>query len=95
MDLKKFRKIAAGDRLRGQYQALSQDPNSLSNLDQVYIYGFTQFGVYFLVFAQYAWNYFASQGICYIILKVLIFALYCCFSTFSGVHMRMVQKTEH
>uniref|UniRef100_A0A8C1LCD1 UDP-glucose glycoprotein glucosyltransferase 2 n=1 Tax=Cyprinus carpio TaxID=7962 RepID=A0A8C1LCD1_CYPCA len=26
--------IAAGDRLRGQYQALSQDPNSLSNLDQ-------------------------------------------------------------
>ena len=23
-----------GDRLRGQYQALSQDPNSLSNLDQ-------------------------------------------------------------
>lgn len=36
VDLKKFRKIAAGDRLRGQYQALSQDPNSLSNLDQVY-----------------------------------------------------------
>lgn len=35
MDLKKFRKIAAGDRLRGQYQGLSQDPNSLSNLDQV------------------------------------------------------------
>ncbi|XP_067949349.1 UDP-glucose:glycoprotein glucosyltransferase 1-like [Watersipora subatra] len=34
IDLKKFRKIAAGDRLRGQYQALSQDPNSLSNLDQ-------------------------------------------------------------
>ncbi|XP_024863078.1 UDP-glucose:glycoprotein glucosyltransferase 2 isoform X4 [Kryptolebias marmoratus] len=34
VDLKKFRKIAAGDRLRGQYQALSQDPNSLSNLDQ-------------------------------------------------------------
>lgn len=27
--------MAAGDRLRGQYQALSQDPNSLSNLDQV------------------------------------------------------------
>lgn len=26
--------MAAGDRLRGQYQALSQDPNSLSNLDQ-------------------------------------------------------------
>nr|XP_045001230.1 UDP-glucose:glycoprotein glucosyltransferase 2 [Jaculus jaculus] len=34
VDLKKFRIIAAGDRLRGQYQALSQDPNSLSNLDQ-------------------------------------------------------------
>uniref|UniRef100_A0A671W0T8 UDP-glucose glycoprotein glucosyltransferase 2 n=1 Tax=Sparus aurata TaxID=8175 RepID=A0A671W0T8_SPAAU len=34
VDLKKFRRIAAGDRLRGQYQALSQDPNSLSNLDQ-------------------------------------------------------------
>ncbi|MGH0134688.1 UNVERIFIED_CONTAM: hypothetical protein FKN15_036660 [Acipenser sinensis] len=37
VDLKKFRKIAAGDRLRGQYQALSQDPNSLSNLDQAKI----------------------------------------------------------
>nr|XP_027794665.1 UDP-glucose:glycoprotein glucosyltransferase 2 [Marmota flaviventris] len=34
VDLKKFRRIAAGDRLRGQYQALSQDPNSLLNLDQ-------------------------------------------------------------
>ena len=34
IDLKKFRKIAAGDRLRGQYFGLSQDPNSLSNLDQ-------------------------------------------------------------
>ena len=34
MDLKKFRQIAAGDRLRGQYQGLSQDPNSLANLDQ-------------------------------------------------------------
>ncbi|XP_058056103.1 UDP-glucose:glycoprotein glucosyltransferase [Anopheles bellator] len=34
VDLKRFRKIAAGDRIRGQYQALSQDPNSLSNLDQ-------------------------------------------------------------
>lgn len=34
VDLRKFRKIAAGDRLRGQYQALSQDPNSLANLDQ-------------------------------------------------------------
>ena len=38
VDLVKFRKIAAGDRLRGQYQALSQDPNSLSNLDQVSIF---------------------------------------------------------
>lgn len=35
VDLKRFRRIAAGDRLRGQYQTLSQDPNSLSNLDQV------------------------------------------------------------
>ncbi|XP_076453817.1 UDP-glucose:glycoprotein glucosyltransferase 1-like isoform X2 [Babylonia areolata] len=34
VDLKKFRHIAAGDRLRGQYQGLSQDPNSLANLDQ-------------------------------------------------------------
>jgi len=34
VDLVKFRQIAAGDRLRGQYQALAQDPNSLSNLDQ-------------------------------------------------------------
>ncbi|MEJ1280627.1 UDP-glucose glycoprotein glucosyltransferase 1 [Cricetulus griseus] len=34
VDLKKFRRISAGDRLRGRYQALSQDPNSLSNLDQ-------------------------------------------------------------
>jgi UDP-glucose:glycoprotein glucosyltransferase len=34
VDLKKFRQIAAGDRLRGQYQGLSSDPNSLSNLDQ-------------------------------------------------------------
>ena len=34
VDLKRFRKLAAGDRLRGQYQALAQDPNSLSNLDQ-------------------------------------------------------------
>ena len=35
VDLKRFRRVAAGDRLRGQYQGLSQDPNSLSNLDQV------------------------------------------------------------
>lgn len=34
VDLHRFRQIAAGDRLRGQYQALSADPNSLSNLDQ-------------------------------------------------------------
>eukprot|EP00795_Rhopilema_esculentum_P016308 gene16308-7695_t len=34
IDLKQFRRIAAGDRLRGQYQGLSQDPNSLANLDQ-------------------------------------------------------------
>ena len=34
IDLDRFRQIAAGDRLRGQYQALSADPNSLSNLDQ-------------------------------------------------------------
>ncbi|CAG8531718.1 10008_t:CDS:10 [Diversispora eburnea] len=33
-DLQKFRHMAAGDNLRGQYQALSVDPNSLSNLDQ-------------------------------------------------------------
>jgi UDP-glucose:glycoprotein glucosyltransferase len=37
VDLRRFRRIAAGDRLRGQYQALSQDPNSLSNLDQVWL----------------------------------------------------------
>uniref|UniRef100_A0A1X7T8D6 Glucosyltransferase 24 catalytic domain-containing protein n=4 Tax=Amphimedon queenslandica TaxID=400682 RepID=A0A1X7T8D6_AMPQE len=34
IDLQQFRLLAAGDRLRGQYQMLSQDPNSLSNLDQ-------------------------------------------------------------
>ncbi|WPH00603.1 glycosyltransferase family 24 protein [Acrodontium crateriforme] len=34
VDLKKFREIAAGDRLRQQYHQLSADPNSLSNLDQ-------------------------------------------------------------
>ncbi|VDN59239.1 unnamed protein product [Dracunculus medinensis] len=34
IDLIKFRQIAAGDRLRGQYQGLSSDPNSLANLDQ-------------------------------------------------------------
>ena len=34
VDLNQFRKVAAGDRLRGQYQGLSADPNSLANLDQ-------------------------------------------------------------
>ncbi|KAM3498853.1 hypothetical protein MY10362_007850 [Beauveria mimosiformis] len=34
VDLRRFREIAAGDRLRQQYQALSADPNSLANLDQ-------------------------------------------------------------
>ncbi|KAJ5933375.1 hypothetical protein N7454_005704 [Penicillium verhagenii] len=34
VDLNRFRELAAGDRLRGQYQMLSADPNSLSNLDQ-------------------------------------------------------------
>ena len=34
VDLQRFRQMGAGDRLRGQYQALSQDPNSLANLDQ-------------------------------------------------------------
>eukprot|EP00730_Choanoeca_flexa_P004162 TRINITY_DN11618_c0_g3_i1.p1 TRINITY_DN11618_c0_g3~~TRINITY_DN11618_c0_g3_i1.p1 ORF type:complete len:1253 (+),score=421.02 TRINITY_DN11618_c0_g3_i1:1104-4862(+) len=34
VDLIRFRQYAAGDRLREQYQGLSQDPNSLSNLDQ-------------------------------------------------------------
>lgn len=38
IDLVKFRQVAAGDRLRGQYQGLSADPNSLSNLDQVQYY---------------------------------------------------------
>jgi len=34
IDLVRFRQLAAGDRLRGSYQSLSADPNSLSNLDQ-------------------------------------------------------------
>ncbi|CAH8615449.1 unnamed protein product [Dicrocoelium dendriticum] len=34
VDLTRFRQLAAGDRLRGQYHGLSQDPHSLSNLDQ-------------------------------------------------------------
>jgi len=35
VDLRRFRELAAGDRLRGQYQMLTQDPGSLANLDQV------------------------------------------------------------
>jgi UDP-glucose:glycoprotein glucosyltransferase len=34
VDLIRFRQLGAGDRLREQYQGLSRDPNSLSNLDQ-------------------------------------------------------------
>ncbi|PGG97882.1 hypothetical protein AJ79_09054 [Helicocarpus griseus UAMH5409] len=34
VDLNRFRAIAAGDRLRGQYHQLSADPGSLANLDQ-------------------------------------------------------------
>lgn len=34
VDLRRFRQIAAGDRLRQQYHQLSADPNSLANLDQ-------------------------------------------------------------
>lgn len=34
VDLRRFRQIAAGDRLRQTYHTLSADPNSLSNLDQ-------------------------------------------------------------
>ncbi|KAF2730093.1 UDP-glucose:glyco protein glucosyltransferas-like protein [Polyplosphaeria fusca] len=34
VDLARFRKLAAGDRLRQQYHSLSADPQSLSNLDQ-------------------------------------------------------------
>nr|5NV4_A Chain A, UDP-glucose-glycoprotein glucosyltransferase-like protein [Thermochaetoides thermophila DSM 1495] len=34
VDLQRFRELAAGDRLRQQYHALSADPNSLANLDQ-------------------------------------------------------------
>ncbi|KAJ2279243.1 killer toxin resistant protein, partial [Coemansia sp. RSA 370] len=34
VDLNRFRQLAAGDRMRGQYQALSQDGGSLANLDQ-------------------------------------------------------------
>ena len=34
VDLRRFRALAAGDRLRQQYHSLSADPASLSNLDQ-------------------------------------------------------------
>ncbi|KAF8633145.1 hypothetical protein AX17_004646 [Amanita inopinata Kibby_2008] len=34
VDLVRFRQLAAGDILRGQYQQLSADPHSLANLDQ-------------------------------------------------------------
>ncbi|KAH9848797.1 glycosyltransferase family 24 protein [Lenzites betulinus] len=34
VDLVRFRQMAAGDILRGHYQQLSADPNSLANLDQ-------------------------------------------------------------
>merc|ERR1712207_16729 len=34
VDLELFRKRAAGDILRGVYQSLTEDPNSLANLDQ-------------------------------------------------------------
>jgi UDP-glucose:glycoprotein glucosyltransferase len=34
VDLRRFRALAAGDRLRQQYHSLSADPNSLANLDQ-------------------------------------------------------------
>jgi UDP-glucose:glycoprotein glucosyltransferase len=34
IDLKRFRMIAAGDRLRQHYQQVTSDPNSLANLDQ-------------------------------------------------------------
>lgn len=34
VDLRRFREIAAGDRLRQTYHTLSADPGSLSNLDQ-------------------------------------------------------------
>ncbi|KAK6852182.1 UDP-glucose:Glycoprotein Glucosyltransferase [Apiospora arundinis] len=34
VDLRRFRELAAGDRLRQTYHTLSADPNSLSNLDQ-------------------------------------------------------------
>jgi hypothetical protein len=37
VDLKRFRALRAGDSLRSVYNSLSQDPNSLSNLDQVHL----------------------------------------------------------
>lgn len=35
VDLQVFRQQAIGDRLRGVYDSLAKDPNSLANLDQV------------------------------------------------------------
>lgn len=37
VDLVVFRKLAGGDILRMTYDSLSRDPNSLSNLDQVFM----------------------------------------------------------
>lgn len=34
VDLNNFRRMAVGDQLRGLYDNLSRDPNSLANLDQ-------------------------------------------------------------
>merc|ERR1719160_1054004 len=34
VDLVEFRRMATGDQLRGIYNTLSRDPNSLANLDQ-------------------------------------------------------------
>jgi len=34
VDLRQFRRTAAGDQLRSTYEMLSRDPNSLANLDQ-------------------------------------------------------------
>jgi len=50
VDLRRFRRIAAGDRLRGQYQALSQDPNSLSNLDQVHNVNILYLFIYLFIY---------------------------------------------
>jgi UDP-glucose:glycoprotein glucosyltransferase len=76
VDLVRFRQVAAGDRLRGQYQALSQDPNSLANLDQDLpnnmihqVLHFTNLRFGRIYFLQY-WAKMAS--------KILIFLLHFC-----------------